>query len=312
MHNMEIAKKNMLMTAELINIMKLLEEHNIDAIAFKGPTLSQMAYRDITFRQYVDLDILINKKDINETEKLLETIFYKPEYVLEIYQKKILENVVHDRAFQNIKNNVRIECHWVLSSGEFFIDMNKWNDLQKPTFQTIKNQVIPTLSNEKLLVYLCIHGYKHMWERIEWLVDILKLDLNNSLDYVKVLRISQDIGAQKIVLSSLYLCEKLFTMKLSINITNAIQTEPKLIKVSNQMFQKIIKLYNSSNKSQHSKQISSIQFYMLTTYKSKFKYIKTLLSPTESDYQIIKLPKYLNFVYYIIRPFNILFKYLNI
>ena len=50
---MRISQRNMLMSAELIRIMKLLKENNIEALAFKGPTLSQMAYGDITLRQYV-------------------------------------------------------------------------------------------------------------------------------------------------------------------------------------------------------------------------------------------------------------------
>ena len=51
----------MLMSAELIRIMKLLEKNDIKALAFKGPVLSQMVYGDITLRQYVDLDVLIRK-----------------------------------------------------------------------------------------------------------------------------------------------------------------------------------------------------------------------------------------------------------
>ncbi len=46
-----IVQRNMLMSAELIRIMKLLEENGIEALAFKGPTLAQMAYGDITLRQ---------------------------------------------------------------------------------------------------------------------------------------------------------------------------------------------------------------------------------------------------------------------
>ena len=49
----------MLLTSELIKIMKLLEENDIKAIAFKGPTLAQLAYGDVTLRQYVDLDLLV-------------------------------------------------------------------------------------------------------------------------------------------------------------------------------------------------------------------------------------------------------------
>ncbi|MBD3790221.1 MAG: nucleotidyltransferase family protein, partial [Campylobacterales bacterium] len=57
-HYMSISRRNMLMSAELLRIMKLLEANNIEALAFKGPALAQMAYGNITMRQFGDLDVL--------------------------------------------------------------------------------------------------------------------------------------------------------------------------------------------------------------------------------------------------------------
>ena len=54
-HYMDISQRNMLKSAELIRIMKLLAENDIEVLAFKGPALAQMAYGNITLRQYADL-----------------------------------------------------------------------------------------------------------------------------------------------------------------------------------------------------------------------------------------------------------------
>ena len=69
-HYMDIVKQNMLMTSELIKVLKILEENNIEAISFKGPVLSQLAYGDVVSRQYCDLDILINIKDFESVVNL--------------------------------------------------------------------------------------------------------------------------------------------------------------------------------------------------------------------------------------------------
>ena len=74
---MSIVQRNMLMTSELLRIMKLLEENSIEALAFKGPALSQMAYGDITLRQYVDLDVLVKKEDIYKIDALLKDRGYQ-------------------------------------------------------------------------------------------------------------------------------------------------------------------------------------------------------------------------------------------
>ena len=59
--------------------MKLFEKYDIQALAFKGPTLAQNAYGDITLRQFGDLDILIRKKDRSRMVSILLNEQYIPE-----------------------------------------------------------------------------------------------------------------------------------------------------------------------------------------------------------------------------------------
>ena len=42
-YNMGIARRNMLMSAELLRIVKLLKENDIEVLSFKGPVLAQAA-----------------------------------------------------------------------------------------------------------------------------------------------------------------------------------------------------------------------------------------------------------------------------
>lgn len=296
------------MTIELINIIKLFRKNNIKLIAFKGPTLAQLAYGNIALRQYSDLDILIDYKDLSRIIMLLEKNNYTLEYHLLEYQNKNLKNLVHDFAVYSKSNNIRIEFHWRLTSGEFYIDTKSWDLLNYPNYILINQYKIPSLNNEKLLVYLCIHGYKHMWERVEWLVDINKLHINNNLNWKEIIELSEQLNAKKILLSSLYLCNQLLNMKLPQTITEQIFSNYILNKISNRMLQKIIESYNYSKVSSHSKHLSLIQFYMLENTKSRLLYITIPFKPTEEDYKIIIIPKYLSFLYYFIRPINILIK----
>ena len=213
---MNIVKQNMLMTNELINVTKLLKENGIESIAFKGPVLSHLAYGDVVSRQYVDLDILVDKSLLIKTQDILESNNYFQKYKLEEYQKEKLKDVVHDISFTNKKNNVDIELHWTLSSGEFFIDLEKLNYLEDIKKYYINNSEVNIFLNEKLFIYLCVHGYKHLWERIEWLVDIYYLLEKNNLNIEKIIKMSREIDSDRIVLSTLVICQKLFgfTVKL--------------------------------------------------------------------------------------------------
>ena len=301
---MNLVKTNMLMTSELIKVSKLLEENGIKAIAFKGPTLSQMAYGDVVSRQYVDLDVLVEESLLSKSQKILEANNYYPRYDLEEYQKENLKDVVHDISMINKSNGINIELHWTLSSGEFFIDLEKLDYMSDTKKFNLLNHELNIFSNEKLFIYLCVHGYKHLWERIEWLVDIYYLISKESIDLEKVLQMSKLVDADRIVLSTLIICQKMFDLKIQLK-DSSIQ-DKKLNKATDSMLNKIISDYKEVTEKIHSKHFSTIHLYMLKTTANKIKYLKTFFEPTEDDYSTLKLPKYLNSLYFFIRPFNIL------
>ncbi len=94
------------MSAELIRIIQLLEKNSIETLAFKGPTLSQMAYRDITLRQYGDLDILVRKKDIYKLDTLLKEHGYQRVLNLSAVQEEIYIQNAQDLGFYHPKSGL--------------------------------------------------------------------------------------------------------------------------------------------------------------------------------------------------------------
>ena len=119
---MDIVKYNMLMTNELLNVLKVFEEKNIDCIPFKGPVLSKLIYGDITFRQYGDLDILINTKDFELVISLLTKLEYSSKLNYEISMKKIKDSIC-DHLFIKKKSSINIEIHNNLFSINFPINI---------------------------------------------------------------------------------------------------------------------------------------------------------------------------------------------
>jgi hypothetical protein len=303
---MDILKQNMLMTSELIKVLKILEENNIEAITFKGPSLSHLAYGDVISRQYVDLDILVEEKNLIKTQDILKKLEYFTKYKLEDYQINNLKNVVHDISFINKLNSINLELHWTLSSGEFFINLEKLNYLQDKKKYIINNNEINIFSTEKLFIYLCVHGYKHLWERIEWLIDIYYLLEKNNLDIRKIIEMSKLIDADRIVLSTLIICNKIFDLEIKLD--NSLLQNKRLNKFTDNMIGKIFDNYLVVSEKNHSKQLSMIQLYFLKTKDNRLKYLKTLFKPTEKDYEKIKISSKFHFIYYLLRPFNIFSK----
>ncbi len=304
---MNLVKTNMLMTSELIKVSKLLEENGIKTISFKGPVLSAMAYGDVISRQYVDLDILVDDDRLLDSIEILKNNEYSLEDDFKLDLLKKNRSIFHDVTLR--KNNiVNIELHWRLFSDEYMTGISDLNIKENLRPFEYQNQTLNVFDNEIQILYLSIHGAKHNWERIEWLVDIVRFIENNTMNWKRLLDLIQKTKTEKILFSTFYLCKTILDLSLPKEVEEKIE-KSNILKFSKRFE---IFFYENFDYILHhdieSKNISKIQFDILYGYKNKLLFIIALFEPTELDYQSVKLPKYLNFLYYLIRPINLLIK----
>lgn len=299
---MDIVKQNMLLTSELINTMKVLEENDIKAISFKGPTLAQLAYGDITLRQYVDLDVLVEKEEIFKIENLLKNK-YKRALKLTSSQEDTWFKYAHDLGLIH-ENGVNIEVHWLMFDSNHPINLSKIDFFKESVKTKINNVNINTISNEKFLVYLCIHGSKHLYERIEWVCDIDRFIKTQKIDWNKVEDIIENDNSKRFFLLGLFLTRFLFNTNLDKNYEK--QFDKEYESISNHIFD----TWNGNQKLDNKNNMK----YMLKLFvlkSDKFKYInKMYFKPTFTEYWYINFPKPLYFLYYPLRQYLLLKKYL--
>ena len=73
--SLENGRRNLYLAAELLKVLDILEGHGIFAVPFKGPVLAESVYGDLSLRGFVDLDILVHKRDaINARNCLLSRV----------------------------------------------------------------------------------------------------------------------------------------------------------------------------------------------------------------------------------------------
>ena len=302
-HYQSIAQRNMLMSAELIRIMQLLEDNNIEALSFKGPTLAQLAYGDITLRQFVDLDILIHKKDIYKIDTLLQTESYERLFTLTSSQEEIWINHAHDMGLIHKQKGVHFEIHWSFLDEDYPMQVNLeyfWKETKDITLNRLS---IPTFSNENLLYYLCIHGSKHLWERIEWVKDIDLLIRHHDIDWKKVVKNIEGTGFEKMVYLGLYLSTTLFQTPLPTDIQKEITNFLQMGELSTFIFK-------SWSIQKSTFQRTSTMLKLFPTIKIQILYLyKTIFKPSLNEYYFINLPKKFYLGYYLVRPYLLVKKY---
>jgi hypothetical protein len=309
---MSISQRNMLMSAELIRMMKLLEENTIEALVFKGPVLSQMAYGDITLRQYADLDILVDEKNIMKAGVLLAEHGYTAMAPIAILENKTCLNATNDLGFFNKTNGTVIELHWKLFREKIGQHLGFKQISENKQTVKINGKPLSTLSSEMLVVYLCLHGSKHAWERIEWICDIDRLVRSEvSLDWEKTVHIAQEMDTLTTLYLGLALSHALFRTPLPDHIVSAMQTE----RIETLMSKTLLLLNGVLMENEGYAKYSAIHMYQMDLLDTKLKKFNHLFSTyfgiSRNDCQGFPLPSTLKFLYLFIKPFRVLGKYIQ-
>lgn len=177
-----IAKQNFFMTGQLMHIIHVLESNNIPCIPLKGPMLSFLLYKDINTRQFSDLDILIHPSNIKSTCSLLSSLGFNLVDDIDIELFDFIKDYFYDFTFINKHNNLVVELHWALDKKNTILQHTTL--LFESSYpMRFNSSDIDQLQTDIQLLYLCLHGSKHRWERFEWMCDVDRLIRQNEISW---------------------------------------------------------------------------------------------------------------------------------
>jgi hypothetical protein len=224
-------RRNLAMARELSEILRLLEANGIPALAYKGPALADFVYGDVALREFGDLDILIRSSDMSAARTLLEAAGYEPKYRLTPNGEAAYmdSDAQYHIALLHSVREVMVELHWK-TDPEFPVEAvagnSWWSDLNFVQFQ---NARIRCFSNEELLLVLCLHGTKHAWASLGWLVDVSELIRKHPvLDWDWTLEKAVALHCQRRFALGLFLAFHLLDAPLPIQVQSQIARQKKL------------------------------------------------------------------------------------
>jgi len=162
---------------ELSSLLDLLDKAGILAVPFKGPVLTQSLYGDIALREFGDLDILVRHADVLRARSLLATKGYVDATPIapELEVAFISAKRQYDFELVHETTGAMVELHWKTNSEfpvERLDDATWWAALDTAE---LNGNCVRNLRRRELLLVLLLHGSKHQWSRIGWLVDIALL-----------------------------------------------------------------------------------------------------------------------------------------
>ena len=171
--------QNILLFAELKQIIWELEQASVSAITLKGAFLAAVVYENVALRPMKDLDLLVKKQDVAKAVASLKHSGYLP--IVDVKQQlkdPFAYSVTLQKENAGINTGVSLDLHWHILNTSWLMglsagscDMQRiWEAAQPVVINDIR---ILALSPEDLLICLAVNAFTHCYQRIILLVDFV-------------------------------------------------------------------------------------------------------------------------------------------
>jgi len=302
--------RNTILAAELCHIVELLTKEAIPVIPYKGPALALFAYGNLALRRFVDLDIIVRKSDVLRARDLLLADGYAPTKSLTTTQQELLLRTQHNFQFARDNNRLLLELHWEVAPHLFASSVQEaelWLNLETITVKgTINGTEMKTLAAEDLLLSLCLHGSRHLWERLGWICDVAELISRHDLNWPALQQRAAAADSERMFLLGLHLARKLLQAPSPSEIQRRCDSDPRLESLAANVVEH---LFNGpTHVPATSKEIFKYNLGVRKSLAARARYFVYMLRPTDRDVSAHQFPSSLNFAYYLTRPFRRLFK----
>jgi hypothetical protein len=296
----ECARRALQHAHEMVRLSATFRSSGIDALFYKGPVLAQVAYDNIGLRDYADLDLLIDAGCLENASEVLGQLGYAPGYALTPAQHTAFTRTDGDYPFYG-PDGILVELHCRVSSERFGVRLYTADLLQNSIDVDVLGTPVRTLAPPDHALVLCVHGCKHEWQRLEWLVALVALARACSLDIDDLLARADTLRARRNALLSLGLASRLLELKLTTAVSGALASDVSLQALIGRAERNLLGGMTSTTASR-----------MLFNMRAKdslldqvaFAY-RWLALPTPEDWKTVRVPDRLAPLYHLIRPLRL-------
>lgn len=307
-----VAMRNLMLTHELVSIVKRFEKAQIWALPFKGPTLSALAYGNVAMRQFIDLDILVPRDQMLQARQLLLDDGYRTKVTMSGVEEEQFLHTQLGYDFWNPQKGVSVELHWNLLQRWLSYPARTQELWEHPLQVELAETTVYTLDLYHLLPYLCAHATKHRWSELKWICDVAELiQMHPNLDWDRILGQAEALRSLRMLLVGLGLAEDL----LGATLPDAVSEHVKRNRAVSLLLREAKKQLCSNPILPGSWQESLFFLRSREHLTDRWVYLSHLaqltLAPSSTDRRWMPLPEFLNHLYLVVRPLRFIVQFLS-
>lgn len=300
------AARNLLLAQELLEITSLFESQGIGSIPYKGPALAVLAYGNLSLRCFIDLDIIVRREDVARARSILLAEGYTPHLSLTEAQQAAVLRTQHGLAFRHSDKKIILELHWDVAGKRFSSQYDPETVWQRLQTVCLGGGALNIMSIEDTLLALCVHGSRHLWERLAWVCDIAELiAAHEEMDWERTVAQAKISGSWRMLALGLLLAVEVFEAPLPTSIKQEVSEDGVVrqlaARVTRDSFTESVRHPTLLDK-------FSYNFHVREHMRDRLDYCGFMLSPTDADLASVSLPTALGFLYYLLRPIRMIYK----
>lgn len=227
-----LIRRNLYMVSELENLLAQLEEGGVRVLTYKGPTLAELAYGDITLREFADLDLLVPEQQFDNAIEIL----CAGNYVIENSFPTFGEVTLREQDTELV-----VDLHFRVTPDRYPFRFSFDRLWERRVTVSLWGNTVQTISPPDLLPVVAVHATKHFWVQLEWLVSFTSLIQHESIDLSEVLRCSRQIGCDRMVLLGLRLSQELLRLPLPDRVATIVDADRSVGLISRRVISRTVR-----------------------------------------------------------------------
>lgn len=279
----------------------------IAVAAFKGAALAAALHRDLTAREYNDIDLIVAPADVDAAEDALQGFGYRSAQGDRRFRRAFL---AHQRQYALVHaEQATVDLHWAFTASHVPFPLAPreiWRTLEQVT---IGSHSIATIGGTDLALLLAGHGTKEGWRSLGWVCDFaLLVDRQRDLDWSQVHRRAQVQGCGDSVLLACVMAERLMGVAVPQALGPPVKASQRVATLAATLIADLRREAQGGDKRRNLADLDLCD----SRWRRAAASVAIGLTPTVGDHQAMPLPPALWPLYRLTRPFRLGFRALGL
>ncbi len=296
--------RSLFVAGELIKVSDELSQRGIPFATFKGPALAAELYGDLSLREYNDIDLIVERRQVAQAESVLGSLGYRATHGSSMFRDAF---VSYQRQFAFVREtpSLAVDLHWDFTASHIPFPLSPaeiWSNLEEAD---IGPRRVPTLGRNNLALFLAGHGAKEGWRCLGWVSDFaMFIEKHPDLNWDHLLAQAQRRRCGQSVFVGCQLAAQLLGTRVKIDLHKVAGNKGQFLLTTETVLQRVCSDLPAASLDH---ELGDLE--LCETWLRKVRAIvKLLITRTVSDYASMPLPRSLWRIYHVTRPFRLVGK----